>query len=304
MSERPKRTASDVRISVAKSLTAIENLALDLHAQALNDPNSRDFPGGTALHMLGPAVPLQDWERQYEGREQSERWDTNGTDRWAKQPRLNPAIDQGDDTEQPLNVLATWTRMIREDRDQPTSLTPTISRECDYLRGALDWCCRVDEYGEPEWPLCFDLADELRVLVRRMEDVLRSGWRPDLSKAKCNRCDARPRLHRVWTTEQASDGWRCPNCKVPFTEGEAARALGQMLHADGSDKFVWVNDARDVAGIDRRTWHSWRERLKMRTVCDIKTRRIEVWWPDVRDLVREHRLRKAQLAAKKQAKAS
>jgi hypothetical protein len=42
----------------------------------------------------------------------------------------------------------------------------------------------------------------------------------------------------------------------------------------------------------------------MRTACDIKTRRIIVWWPDVRELVSEHRLRKMRLALKNQGRAS
>lgn len=187
--QRPKRDVTKLRVAIARHLRDIEQLALDLHAQALNSPNDSTFPGGTALHMLAPAATLQDWEAQYEAREEAERWDEAGNDRWGKQRKLDPAIDQGDDTEQPLNVLATWTRMIREDRDQHTDLGATISRECDYLRKSLDWATRVDEYDEPEWPLCFELADELRVLVRRMEDVLRDGDRIDTDAAPCFRVD-------------------------------------------------------------------------------------------------------------------
>jgi hypothetical protein len=294
--------AAKLRIALARDLREIETLALELHTQALASPNARDFPGGTALHMLGPAAPIAVWEAQYEATEAAERWDDNGGDRWAKRPKLDPATYQGDDNEQPLNVLESWTRIWRETFDQPTSLKATISREVDYLRKVIDRVCEVDEWAEPAHPAVFEYAAELRTLRRRMEDVTLNGIRPDLSKAKCNRCEAAPRLHRVWTTEPP--GWRCPNCREPYDDGEAARALGQMLHADGSDKFVWISVARDVVGIDRRTWWSWRDRMKMRMVCDIKTHRVEVYWPDVRELVAEHRSRKARLALKRQRPAS
>jgi hypothetical protein len=184
MTERP-HDIGKVRISIARSLRDIEQLALDLHAQALNDANARDFPGGTALHMLGPAASIAAWEAQYEATEDAERWDESGRDTWAKRPKLDPAMYQGDTEDQPLNVLESWTRMIREDRGQPTGLAATISRECDYLRKSIDWACHVDEYDEPAWPLCFEMANELRTLVRRMEDVLREGDRIDTDAAPC-----------------------------------------------------------------------------------------------------------------------
>jgi hypothetical protein len=295
---------SDLRLALARDLREIETLALELHTQALNSPNARDFPGGTALHMLGPAASIAEWEIQYEAVEAAERWDADGVDHWAKRPKLDPATYQGDDNEQPLNVLESWTRIWREEFGQPTALKATISREVDYLRKIIDRVCALNEFDELQHPAVVEMAAELKQLRRRMEDVTHDGIRPDLSNAKCNLCDAKPRLHREWSNDPTKDQWRCPNCKEPFDEGQAARALGEMLHADGSEKFIGINYARDVAGIDRRTWHSWRERLKMRTACDIKTRRIIVWWPDVRELVSEHRLRKMRLALKKQRAAS
>jgi hypothetical protein len=294
--------ANAMRLRLAIDLREIETLALELHTQALASPNARDFPGGTALHMLGPAASIAEWETQYEAVEAAERWDDDGSDRWAKQPKLDPATYQGDDNEQPLNVLESWSRIWREEFDQPTSLKATISREVDYLRKVIDRVCEENEYREPAHPAVFEMAAELRVLRRRMEDVLHFGIRPDLSKAKCTRCEPAPRLHREWTADPP--GWRCPECKEPFTDREAARALGLMLYAAGSEKFVWIHDARDVAGIDRRTWHSWQDRLKMRMACDIKTHRVEVWWPDVRELVSAHKLRKAERAMKRQRSAS
>lgn len=188
--DRPKRDIGKLRIAIARHLRDIENLALDLHAQALNDANARDFPGGTALHMLGPAASLAEWEAQYEATETNERWTVDGTDRWASQPKLDPALDQGDDNEQPLNVLESWTRIIREERNQPTGLKANISREIDYLRKSLDWACEIDIYGDPAWPACIELANELRALVHAMENTLRAGDRIDTDAAPCFQIDA------------------------------------------------------------------------------------------------------------------
>lgn len=302
-----------LRLSIARDLREIESLVLELHTQALNTPNARDFPGGTALHMLAPAASIAVWEAQYEATEEAERWD-DGKDTWEgpidpksglrTSNKRDPAVYQGDTEEQPLNVLESWTRIWREEFNQPTGLKATVSRELDYLRKIIDRVCEADEWGEPTHPAVFEMDKELHALVRRMENVLHFGTRPDLSKAKCTQCPAAPRLHKEWTSAAKTDIWRCPECGEPYDDSEAARALGLLLYAEGSEKFIWIEIARDVAGIDRRTWHSWRDRMKMREVCNIKTRKIEVYWPAVRELVSEHKERKKRLAAKRLAATS
>lgn len=268
--DRPRRDVTKLRVAIARHLRDIEQLALDLHAQALNTPNDRDFPGGTALHMLAPAATLQDWEAQYEARETVERWDDNGADRWAKQPRLNPAIDQGDDTEQPLNVLATWTRMIREERDQQTDLSPTISREVDYLRKSLDWCCRVDESDEAVWPLCFELADELRVLVRRMEQVIHDQPQRDLGVNCLNGCGER--LLKIWGIDPGTDRYVCTVCARRYELDEYHMAVRQayMLEAE----WLTADDIAAVYRVPAGTVAVWASRDTVRKRTDTETRRV------------------------------
>jgi hypothetical protein len=166
---------SDLRLALARDLREIETLALELHTQALNSPNARDFPGGTALHMLGPAASIAEWEIQYEAVEAAERWDADGVDHWAKRPKLDPATYQGDDNEQPLNVLESWTRIWREEFGQPTALKATISREVDYLRKIIDRVCALNEFDELQHPAVVEMAAELKQLRRRMEDVTHDG---------------------------------------------------------------------------------------------------------------------------------
>lgn len=211
------------RTSIAKSLRTVEELALDLHAQALASPNARDFPGGDALHMLAPAAVLQDWEAEFERKED----EANNDDRIRFDGWHNPAVYQGDDNEHPMNVLCFWTRAIREDREQPTALTPTISREVDYLRGQVDWACRVDTYGDPEWPMCFEMAKELRMLVRRMEDVLHDGARPTFG-VPCLYCGNKL-MRRESKLLGLLDQYECTNheCGKEYTKDQYHRAVEQ-----------------------------------------------------------------------------
>lgn len=181
--------ANAMRLRLAIDLREIETLALELHTQALNSPNARDFPGGTALHMLGPAASIAEWEAQYEAVEAAERWDADGVDHWAKRPKLDPATYQGDDNEQPLNVLESWSRIWREEFGQPTDLKATISREIDYLRKIIDRVCAVTEFDEMQYPAVFEMAAELKQLRRRMEDVTHEGDRIDTDAAPCFRVD-------------------------------------------------------------------------------------------------------------------
>lgn len=249
---KPKRDALKARIAIAKHLRTIEELALGLHAQALNTPNAKDFPGGTALHMLGPAASIAAWEAQYEATEEAERWDSAGNDRWANQPKLDPATYQGDDNEHPLNVLCFWTRVVREDREQPTGLSPTISREIDYLRGQLDWICQSDEYGDPEWPMCFEMQDDLRGLVRRMEDVLHEGERRDYG-VECLSCDRK--LVKMWGIDEGTDWHFCEGCGLRYDGAEYGQALKRSYLANA--EWLSSEDMLTAWRIRRGSLSSW-----------------------------------------------
>jgi hypothetical protein len=269
-----------MRLRLAIDLREIETLALELHTQALASPNARDFPGGTALHMLGPAASIAEWEAQYEAVEEAERWDDDGSDRWAKRPKLDPAMYQGDDNEQPLNVLESWSRIWREEFDQPTSLKATISREVDYLRKVIDRVCEENEYREPAHPAVFEMAAELKQLRKRMEDVTFRGDRPTISRVTCTNtaCDAKPRLIR----DNGRNDHKCPACKTPYNAAQFALARANNLRSQGADRFVLVPDAIEASGVPKQTMHSWMRRLDIKVACDLKTKKLQVWWPDVR----------------------
>lgn len=296
------RDALKARVSIARSLRDIETLALDLHAQALATPNAKDFPGGTALHMLGPAAVIQDWEAEYERKEARERFDpVTGADRWEgpltpkgepTSNRNDPAVyhHEGDAAEHPLNVLCFWTRVIREDRDQPTQLSPTLSRETDYLRKSLDWACRVDEFGEPEWMQCFELQDDLTALVRRMEDVLHMGERSDLTRVPCinDKCETTPLLIKRRAKVGDQDRYVCPSCKQEYDQRQFIKAKEDSMRGSKAEKWVLATDATEFLEVPVQTMRSWIGREKVKTQWE--DGRLYVWWPDAQERAEARRI--------------
>jgi hypothetical protein len=279
MSETTGWNPMRMRVALAKDLRQIEELTLEMHDQALNSPNARDFPGGTALHMTAPAIPLQDWEEEFD-RKEAEAWSDPKFSGWSA--KTNPAIDQGDDDEQPVNVLSTWTRKIREERGQSTGLKPTVSREVDYLRKQLDWIVEIDEIGGPAWPLCQQLADELSSLVRRMEIVVRNHPQVDRGVG-CLKCGSE--LLKIWGIDPGTDRYVCtsPECGKRYDIEEYHQAVERsyLLNAE----WLTAGQAAAVYRVPMGTILSWANRGHVRKrrhtefkrivycVADIVTRR-------------------------------
>lgn len=288
MSDEQHDWLDDARIGVAKKLRRIVDLSADLHWQARAATNHKLFPGGQALNMMAGVTPSHDWQRVYDYLEYQ---GADDLDKYAA----------AQDESHPLTVLCYWTRMVREERDQPTKLEPTIGREVDYLLKSLDWMTRRDEFGEAEWFQITEVERDLQALIRRMENVLHAGNRSTMNRARCIYCDKAPRLaKRHGDAEDGSDDyWQCPNrpCSHLYDAQAVARARHHNLHGHGAERFVASDVARDVAGVDRRTWWSWGQRMKMRRASDIRTRQIIVWWPDVRDLVKAKETRVAKRTA-------
>ena len=167
---------NEVRLQVARDLRRVEEMYVELPGEAHEKFTDREYLlGGEALNMLTDGTESEAWQQTYERNE----------DIWAKTKRTDHAADQMGEESHPVNTLAFWTRVIREERDQPTGLAVTLSREADYLRNNLDWMTRPDDFGDPAWFEVTVLADDLRTLVRRMEDVLSMGHRLDRSATVC-----------------------------------------------------------------------------------------------------------------------
>lgn len=214
---------SELRNRIARDLRKVEQLAPDLHWQAMAAFTDRDFPGGLALNMLGPSANPELWEATYESAE-AEVWNSD-------QPMTrfsDYASDQVLSEAHPVYVLEQWTRIIREEREQPTGLKATLSREADYLRKSLDWSTRTTIDGALEWPPVTEMATELHQLVRAMENALSEGDRLDASASACfkddpltksGRCGGR--LVRAMLKRQT-----CPHVELAR---QSASSLSQLL---------------------------------------------------------------------------
>ncbi|VXC07849.1 hypothetical protein [Aeromicrobium sp. 9AM] len=283
------------RVELARLLRDIPNLCLELHWEARARHSDRIFPGGRPLDMMAPASTPSRWEQTYEQLE-SMRWDEGVV--WED---IDYAPDQrAEDDHHPLYVMASWTEIIREERDQPTDLKPTISRCVDYLKGSIDWCLRTDEHGDMEWLAIDQMLEDLEGVKRAMENVLIVGLRAERTRVNCTqeKCDAKPRLIKIYGAQARWDEYKCPGCGDRYTPSQYEAARSKNFRTTGTmEKFISVDLAKSSIDADRRTFWSWMDRLQTRAVCDIKTRRVMVWWPVVYklDLDRQDRALKARL---------
>lgn len=269
------------RVELSKLYRDISDMYLELHWEARAKHSDRLFPGGRPLDMMAPSSTPTKWDAEFE-RVESTRWDDG-----VKWDEVNYAPDQlAEDEHHPLYVLSSWVDVIREERDQPTGLAPTMSRCVDYLAGCIDWCLRVDEFGDLEWLAIDQMLIELHDVERAMENVLIEGLRAERTRVNCvaEECQSKPRLIKIYGAQARWDEFKCPDCGARYTPEKFRDAISTNFRHKETDKFVSLDLAKSAVKADRRTFFSWMDRLKTRAVCDIKTRQVMVWWPNVRQL--------------------
>lgn len=257
-------TPTDVK--VARELTAIVELYAQLGDQAIHRSSDHEFPGGDALVMLGPAANRMAYESQILstilGR-------TDG-----------PAgeYDYDSDPAPPLLVLAGWSDIIRELRDQETSLKATIQREADYIRASLDWCCGDNSDGEPNFIQVDEMLTDLRRCRLRMEAVLLAGIRPEMGvPCMYDECGG-SRLRRAILDDGSRTDWQCPKCRRTWSDEDYWRnvaAANGRLKVEQIDGTMWCTvdwAARDV-GRPQATIRKWIHEGGIGTACMILGRR-------------------------------
>lgn len=274
----------DERTHIARLLTSIVELYDHLHDEALHAHVTRTtlfIPGGDALNMLGPAANLEAWDNRYETAERAGF--TRGSDY---------AFDQVDNEDHPLLILASWEDIIRDARQQPTDLKATVKRAADYIRSSIDWMLD-DSSGTRNFMPIAALIVDLEKVRTRLEVVLHDGRQIDRTRVRCinSECDIKPRLHKVFRAKAAWDFYVCPICRTPYDSEQYLQAKRQNLHEEGADRFVLVADAMQASETSKSTMRSWMRRLDVRTICDTRTRRLLVWWPDVRERAERRQLR-------------
>lgn len=225
------------RLDVARALSEIGSLYLDLWAEAEAKHADREMPGGEPMNLLGPAANLEAWEHRYEA---AERMAMSTGDLWSTDAGgSNYGSDQLAAEDHPLLILATWEDAIREECDQPTDLRATVPRAIGYLRGKLDWMVSSDEHGDPQWLPVEALLIDLKAVQSTLEGVLRAGVRTDRG-VDCPRCNE-PLTH-LWAGDHDNpktiedDHWRCSKCG----ESRPYRQYLKLVEAEYLDRATWL----------------------------------------------------------------
>lgn len=296
---QPRWDGLRMRGILTRLLHRIETLYAELPTQAYEDTNDRDFPGGRALNMLGPVSPAAEWEMTYEEKE------AHGFEHPDPKPRTDdPVWDQVDSDEHPLYQLEAWTRIVREELDQPTSLAATVSREVAYLTSEHVLAFLTAGETEPEFSGVHALRADLKHVVHAMEAVLHEGQGITHINAECMFCDDAPRLVLMHgpNPDGSRDWWQCPTCRHGYDATGVSRCWRQMLVKRG-DPPKWIPLRAAAAALNRplRTVHQWTQTYRGGIVLvESKRERLAlmVRWADARaaDETTKRRGRIRQLA--------
>ncbi|MDF9718067.1 hypothetical protein INN71_02670 [Nocardioides sp. ChNu-153] len=239
-----------------------------------------------AMMLLGPASDPEAWHHHaasaLAGRIVPPDCDARDVD------ELKAWLDQqaGDELH-PLWVLGTWDMLWRDtlEHDQPNPDEPfTIAVAVDYLDRQLSY---MGGYEHLDFA---PFARDLRRCRRHVENVLRDGERREHTRVPCLDCGVR--LAVVYADKTEDDSHECPRCGRVYNQGEFARAKADWLAHEGASRFVPISDAANAIDRPQHTVRTWLRRMTVGAVCDLRTRRLLVWWPDVRDAHQESRARK------------
>lgn len=258
------RPAIDPVTKVARNLSAIEDMTAQLLTQAVHKANDREMPGGDAMVALASVASPEAWEHIFEAAEAGER-DTSYAD------------DQDDAWEPPLQTLLFWSEQWRAEHGYELDRRPTIASEAGFIRWALNWAWE----NEPHFD---DFAKDIHRARLRLEDVLYDGRRAERSRVVCDRCERAPRLVKVYGDTEHEDRWKCPACKHRFDVGEFNDAHARQLRSQGAARYVPWRDALATLrtqGRPERTVRQWVIDGEVDGFCDLRTRALWVWWPDL-----------------------
>ena len=283
MTEDVEVQASPV-VRVARDLTEICNMSVTLDDQALHKANDRLMPGGRAMVALADVASPATWERRIELTEHAwvEADAVAHVDGWGvRRGKSGPTphvADEDDEWEPPLQTLLFWSEAWRAEHNALYDQRPTIASEANFIRWALNWAWD----NELHWD---DFAADINRIRLRLENLLYAGNRVERTRVPCTNvaCERPARLIKVYANHAKYDHYKCPGCKNRYEQKDFARAKLQHLTAQGADRHVKMQDARDAIDRPERTWRKWLRLWYVRSYRDPRTGQVWVWWPDVRD---------------------
>lgn len=278
----------DPTLRVRRDLAEIRRLSRALADQALHRPSDRQAPGGDAMFELGPVARAS---AVADAIAESERWNS---DHYGEAAQIDLSHLNDEDVVS-LTDLLYWSDGWRERTGSILPRKPTVGGEATWLSSAMDWV--VDNATEQDIAAFRHDVSEVRV---RLENELLAGVRSERTRVRCLDCPAR--LVKVYADKAKYDHWRCPNRECErgrYDYDDYRLAKHQTLLDEGTERFIPVPDA--IAAVKPRPEHTvrtWIKRLRVRRICDVRTRQVQVYWPDVRDLNEEAKRRKARSRGK------
>lgn len=249
---------------VRTNLRNVAAMARRLDAEAQHGRRSLSVgtgvPGGDALVLASPGATTHGAAGQWAHRV------THGLDVTHTQD------ERRGDPRPPLAVLTRWESTWRNASGQPTDLAPTMGRVVSYLDTHLHRLAVRPEFVA--------FARDVAACVRSLEDVLRDGERPEVTRVPCWECGTR--LVKVYADQAKDDHWTCPRCGERYDRGRFDRAKHDHLASRGAERYVSVADAVATIGRPEQTVRAWIRRGLVDVQRDNITGRLVVWWPHVR----------------------
>ena len=192
------------RTQILGNLAAINTLANQLQARAIDQAGHPLMPGGEAMTSLAGCASLEGWANRNDHRERQGHYDDT---------------EDPENTWPPIQRLWYWTEAWREQHDQPTDQRPTLQTETGFLAKIIDWIIDHEPHLE-------DFRADVARARWQLENILLAGERATRSRVRCEDCEHKPRLIKVWAKHATADAWKCPRCRREFTDDEYRRANG------------------------------------------------------------------------------
>jgi len=216
------------------------------------------LPGGNALVLLAA------------GSESSVQPDRHGN-------RDHAADSRPDDAPSASGLLGQWEDDFRSERSEPAASTEaTVTNTVAYLMPRIGW-------AGSHHPAFDEFARDVRRLRTRLEVTTGRSRRSVHAPALCFNCGA-DALEREWTKAGLAEDWTCHRCHQTYDHARYFLAIRAALevsqtNAWGLPEHVAATVARPVATVRR-----WAATGRVGSACEVATRRLVLWWPDVHEV--------------------
>ena len=250
------------RTQILGNLAAINTLANQLQDRAIDQAGHPLMPGGEAMTNLAGCASLEGWANRNDHRERQGHYDDT---------------EDPENTWPPIQRLWYWTEAWREQHDQPTDQRPTLQTETGFLAKIIDWIIDHEPHLE-------DFRADVARARWHLENILIAGERATRSRVRCEDCEHKPRLIKVWAKHAAADAWKCPRCRREFTDDEYRRAQRRQVWQPDAARWVTSDEAIYIlANMAPPLRKDAATKLLQHTGIQRKAigRRIMIWLPDV-----------------------